>query len=89
MLASPSSSKRAHNSARSTSLALRCSVVLGLICALQACATVRPEEREYLAEPAMTFTSGGMTDAHEEHVLNNREGSFGGGSAKGGGCGCN
>jgi len=56
---------------------------------LGACATVRPEEREFLAEPAMTFSSGGMTDAHQEHVLNNREGSYGGGSAKGGGCGCN
>lgn len=60
-----------------------------LLSALGGCATVRPEEREYLAEPAMSFSAGGMADAQEELVINNREGSFGGGSAKGGGCGCN
>lgn len=68
---------------------LRAVAVVVLAACVGACATVRPEEREYLAEPAMTFSSGGMTDAHQEHVLNNREGSYGGGSAKGGGCGCN
>lgn len=86
MLVSPSSSKRARHAwlaRRNLWVALALSAWLG------GCATVRPEEREYLAEPAMTFSAGGMTEAHEEHVLNNREGSFGGGSAKGGGCGCN
>lgn len=67
----------------------RAVALAALVTCVGACATVRPEEREYLAEPAMTFSSGGMTDAHQEHVLNNREGSYGGGSAKGGGCGCN
>jgi len=85
---SPSSSRRVAWRSRSTqrSLAL---VVVVLAAALHGCATVRPEEREFLAEPAMSFNSGGMTDAHEDHVINNREASFGGGSAKGGGCGCN
>jgi len=53
------------------------------------CVMVRPEEREYLADPAMTFGSGGTAEAQEEHVLSNREGSSGGGQASGGGCGCN
>ena len=53
------------------------------------CATVRPEEKEFLAEPAMTWNSGGIARAQEEHVLDNREGSAGGANAKGGGCGCN
>lgn len=56
---------------------------------LGGCATVRPEEKEFLAEPAMTFGSEGEVGAHEEHVFNNREGSFGGGGVTGGGCGCN
>jgi len=50
---------------------------------------VRPEAREHLADPAMTFGSEGTAGAHEEHVLSNREGSYGAGSVTGGGCGCN
>ncbi|MCC6875371.1 MAG: DUF4266 domain-containing protein [Sandaracinaceae bacterium] len=53
------------------------------------CVTVRPEEREYLAEPAMTFGSEATAGGQEEHVLSNREGSYGGGGVTGGGCGCN
>ena len=50
---------------------------------------VRPEEREYLADPAMTFGSEATAGAQEEHVLSNREGSYGAGLVTGGGCGCN
>lgn len=53
------------------------------------CVTVRPEQREVLADPAMVFGSGGDAAAQEEHVLSNREGSIGGGASMGGGCGCN
>lgn len=63
-----------------------------LVCGLSlaaGCVTVRPEDKEFLAEPAMTFGSGGDARAQEEHVLSNREGSFGAGAASGGGCGCN
>jgi uncharacterized protein DUF4266 len=64
-----------------------CAVLLAL--ALTGCATVRPEDKEFLAEPSMTWSAGGIAKAHEDHVIENREGSFGGGGAKGGGCGCN
>jgi hypothetical protein len=70
----------------------RVSRVAALLLALTAwsgCATVRPEEKEHLAEPSMAFTSGGATTTHEQHVLDNREGASGGGSTRGGGCGCN
>jgi uncharacterized protein DUF4266 len=60
-----------------------------LLCLCAGCATVAPEEKERLADPSMTFTSGGMAERHEEHVLENREGSYGAGNARGGGCGCN
>lgn len=50
---------------------------------------VRPEEREFLADPAMTFGSEGEAGAHEAHVLSNREGSYGAAGITGGGCGCN
>ncbi|HEX2676503.1 MAG TPA: DUF4266 domain-containing protein [Polyangiales bacterium] len=64
-------------------------LAVALAFALAGCATVRPEEKEYLSEPAMTWSSGGMAKAQEEHVLDNREGSSGGVDARGGGCGCN
>lgn len=60
-----------------------------LACALGACAAVRPAERERLADPAMRFDANAMAARHEQHVADNREGSAGGGTAKGGGCGCN
>jgi len=53
------------------------------------CVTVRPEQRAMLADPKMRFQGDPRTAAELEHVLENREGSSGGGSVQGGGCGCN
>ena len=57
--------------------------------ASSACATVRPEQRAILADPTMRFEGEPGEKAAREHVLENRESSFGGGSVRGGGCGCN
>jgi hypothetical protein len=72
-------------------LMLRLALLATLLGALStsACATVRPEQRAILADPVMQFDSDSPDEAQLEHVLENREGSFGGGSVKGGGCGCN
>jgi Domain of unknown function (DUF4266) len=51
-------------------------------------ACVAPYERETLARRDMTAKNAALT-AGEEHALAYREGSSGGGDAKGGGCGCN
>ena len=64
-------------------------LALALASGLGGCVMVRPEAREHLADPAMTFGSEGTAGAQEEHVLSNREGSYGAGSVTGGGCGCN
>jgi len=53
------------------------------------CVTVRPEQRAILADPKMRFQGDPRTAAELEHAVENREGSFGGGSVQGGGCGCN
>jgi hypothetical protein len=53
------------------------------------CATVRPEQRAILADPTMQFDAKSADLAALEHALDNREGSTGGGSVRGGGCGCN
>ena len=63
-----------------------------LLCALSiagACATVRPEDKEYLAEPSMTWANSSFAARHESHIVDNREGSTGGSQTKGGGYGCN
>jgi len=72
-------------------LAVCAQVVLGLLLALAAsgCVTVRPEQRAVLADPTMQFDNDPGDGAAREHVLENREGSSGGTSVKGGGCGCN
>lgn len=62
---------------------------LGLAATSIGCATVRPEQRSILADPIMQFESESPEERQLQHVLENREGSFGGGSVKGGGCGCN
>ncbi|HKY37171.1 MAG TPA: DUF4266 domain-containing protein [Polyangiaceae bacterium] len=53
------------------------------------CVTVRPEQRAVLADPTMQFENDPGDGAAREHVLENREGSSGGRSVRGGGCGCN
>lgn len=42
-----------------------------------------------LADPKMRFDGDPRAAGEPAHVLENREGSFGGGSVEGGGCGCN
>ena len=53
------------------------------------CVTVRPEQRAILADPVMQFQGDPREAAQRQHALENREGSFGGTSVQGGGCGCN
>ncbi|HET6336395.1 MAG TPA: DUF4266 domain-containing protein [Polyangiales bacterium] len=50
---------------------------------------MRPEDKEYLAEPSMTWANSSFAARHESHIVDNREGSTGGSQTKGGGCGCN
>jgi len=61
--------------------------VFGLV--LQGCTTVRPYERENLAERFMQFDANGEESALERHFLETREGSSGGHGGAGGGCACN
>jgi Domain of unknown function (DUF4266) len=56
---------------------------------LGGCVTVRPEQRAVLADPVMQFNNDPGEQAQLQHVLEDREGSLGGGTVHGGGCGCN
>jgi hypothetical protein len=51
--------------------------------------TVRPHQRELLADRIMSLEAIGQEQAAEQHILENREGAIGGSGTAGGGCGCN
>ena len=53
------------------------------------CVTVKPQDRAILADPVMQFEGDPHAAAQLRHALENREGTYGGASAAGGGCGCN
>ncbi|MEY4512702.1 MAG: hypothetical protein RLZZ450_4824 [Pseudomonadota bacterium] len=63
--------------------------VLVYLSVLTGCARVAPYERGTLARGDMELGANPDLAAGEEHGLAYREGSSGGGAAKGGGCGCN
>jgi hypothetical protein len=62
--------------------------LLGLLSIGTGCVTVRPEQRAILADRIMQFGADARERAALDHVLENREGSFGSGAVQGGGCGC-
>jgi hypothetical protein len=53
------------------------------------CATVKPWQREALADPIMQPGRNPMASAQLEHVYFSREAATGGTAVGGGGCGCN
>jgi hypothetical protein len=68
---------------------LLAAALAGVLPGAAGCVTVRPEERAILADPKMRFQGDPKAAAAQAHAIENREGSFGGGSVEGGGCGCN
>jgi hypothetical protein len=76
--------------------ALRRLVLVGVVAAAvvsNGCAvskwTVRPHQRELLADKIVSLDAIGQEQAAEQHILENREGAVGGSGTSGGGCGCN
>jgi hypothetical protein len=53
------------------------------------CATVRPYQKEHLADPIMSFRDDAEEAKHDLHWIEAREGSTGGAGAAAGGCACN
>lgn len=56
--------------------------------ALSGCAMVHQKDREFLSDPIMQRTPDPLGASMEGHNLPRREGSSGGSSGSGGGCGC-
>ncbi len=55
---------------------------------LMQCAPVPQREREYLSDPILQRQADPMESRLESHDFPRREGSVGGSSGAGGGCGC-
>lgn len=76
-----------------TNVVLKSSLVFIGIVLLTGCSSiepwVKPYEREWLADPMMSFGEGPLADQYRQHVFEVREASRGGGGGVGGGCGCN
>ncbi len=53
------------------------------------CATVSPWQRGVLAKPEMGWSPDPLESTLDGHIYFAKEASSGGGSASGGGCGCN
>ncbi len=76
-------------------------IIMLMFLAISACSSLRlpslpeiepwvaPYEREYLADPIMSFNKDPLSNKFRQHVFNTREGAKGAGYAHGGGCGCN
>lgn len=52
-------------------------------------ANVQAWEKQHLAEKEMAWNPDPLETSMREHTYFSKEGSSGGGSAAGGGCGCN
>ncbi len=57
-------------------------------CLLGGCAIVPQRDREFLSDRIMQRQDDAMESALESHDFPRREGSVGGSSGSGGGCGC-
>jgi len=63
-------------------------VLIALFCSMTACAAVQPRDREFLADEMMYFDPDLQEVSWHQHFEEVLEGSRGGFSGSGGGCGC-
>ncbi len=63
--------------------------VIGFGLSISSCTPVKPWERGTLAKSYMSLYTNPEQRIFQNHNYSSREATTGGGSAKGGGCGCN
>ncbi|HKJ72731.1 MAG TPA: DUF4266 domain-containing protein [Alphaproteobacteria bacterium] len=65
--------------------------VIGFSCLLSACSVlgVKPWDRDIMARKSMQLNTHPNLTAYHEHIYFSKEGSSGGRTFDGGGCGCN
>lgn len=75
-------------SLRNQSIRLAGTLALTVFFCATGCASVKPYEKEHLADPLMSDRYAAESDMHEMKWLEAREGSTGGVGGAGGGCAC-
>ena len=60
----------------------------GMLAGTSGCSAVPQREREFLSDPIMQRSADELESTLEGHDFPRREGSVGGSSGSGGGCGC-
>jgi hypothetical protein len=83
----PSNETRAGTRVRIRKLLIQ-GAVLAAMSFLGGCAFVPQRNREFLSDPIMQRQEDALESALEGHDFPRREGSVGGSSGSGGGCGC-
>lgn len=68
---------------------VRLALALALATLAAGCASVKPWDRDLLAEKGMRFIPNPRLHAIDEHIYFSKEASMGGQDVSGGGCGCN
>ena len=68
---------------------VRLALALALALLAAGCASVKPWDRDLLAEKGMRFIPNPMLHGIDEHIYFSKEASMGGQDVSGGGCGCN
>lgn len=63
-------------------------ILLIMLVVCSGCSPVKPWKKGALAKPQMQFDPDPLEARFRNHVFESKEGSRGGGSAVGGGCGC-
>jgi len=80
-----------HCSANRRTDFLRLALLSCALASLGGCATLGPKpwQHDLMAQPAMSVNSDPLQSAVDDHIYFSKEGSSGGRSYAGGGCGCN
>lgn len=65
--------------------------VVGVVCLVSSCSSlgVKPWDRDIMARKSMQLNTEPNITAYHEHIYFSKEGSSGGRTFDGGGCGCN
>lgn len=74
---------------RSALGSVRLALALALALLAAGCASVKPWDRDLLAQKGMRFIPNPMLHSIDEHIYFSKEASMGGQDVSGGGCGCN
>jgi len=64
-------------------------LVLSILNGCMSVETVKPWQRGVLAKSEMQFNNEGLRGTLQQHIYFSKEGSSGGSTVSGGGCGCN